>query len=115
MILFSNAKINLGLLILGKRKDGFHDISTAMVPIPLKDIIELNIADKSEDSFSLEQTGIIIPGKLEDNLCYKSWELFCKYAGDIKVKMHLHKKIPVGAGLGGGSSNAVAVMIGLNN
>ncbi len=115
MILFSNAKINLGLLIHGKRKDGFHTISTAMVPIPLKDIIELNLADKSEDGFSLEQTGINIPGKLEDNLCYRSWELFCETARDIKVKIHLHKSIPIGAGLGGGSSNAVAVLNGLNN
>ena len=114
MILFSNAKINIGLLILGKRNDGFHEISTAMVPIPLKDIIELNIADKSEGDFSLEQTGIIIPDKLEDNLCYKSWKLFCETAGEIQVKMHLHKRIPVGAGLGGGSSNAVAVLTGLN-
>ena len=114
MILFSNAKINIGLLIHEKRNDGFHDISTAMIPIPLKDIIELKIADKSEDSFSLEQSGIIIPGKSEDNLCYKSWKVFCKTAGEIKVKMHLHKSIPVGAGLGGGSSNAVTVLIGLN-
>ncbi|MEX0982157.1 MAG: 4-(cytidine 5'-diphospho)-2-C-methyl-D-erythritol kinase [Bacteroidales bacterium] len=114
MILFSNAKINIGLLILGKRADGFHDISTALIPIPLNDIIELNLADKSEEEFSMEQSGIIIPGKLEDNLCYKSWNLFSKAAGEIKVKMHLHKCIPVGAGLGGGSSNAVAVLIGLN-
>ncbi len=85
-----------------------------MVPIPLRDIIELNMADKTEDDFSLEQSGIIIPGKSDDNLCYKSWKLFCETAGEIKVKMHLHKRIPVGAGLGGGSSNAVAVLIGLN-
>lgn len=113
MILFSHAKINVGLHILRKRDDGFHDIATLMIPIPFSDIIELNATATNKD-FSLEQSGITIPGKQEDNLCYRSWKLFTDTAGPLPVKMHLHKQIPTGAGLGGGSSNAATVLKGLN-
>lgn len=115
MILFSNAKINIGLHILRKRDDGFHDIATLMVPVPFNDIIEINLAKPKGKGFSMNQTGITVPGNIEENLCYKSWELFCKERGMTHVQLHLHKRIPLGAGLGGGSSNAIAVLKGLND
>lgn len=114
MILFSDAKINIGLHILKKRNDGFHDISTLMVPVPFRDIIEIKIAGRNDRDFSMEQSGFTVPGRPEDNLCYRSWELFCRAAGKINVRIHLHKRIPIGAGLGGGSSNGTAVLKGLN-
>lgn len=115
VIIFSNAKINIGLRILRKRDDGFHDISTLMVPVPFNDIIEINPAKPTGSGFSMNQSGITVPGNIEDNLCYKSWELFCREMGMTHVQVHLHKRIPLGAGLGGGSSNAVAILKGLNN
>lgn len=115
MILFSNAKINIGLHILRKRDDRFHDIATLMVPVPFNDIIEINLAKPKGKGFSMNQTGITVPGNIEENLCYKSWELFCKERGMTHVQLHLHKRIPLGAGLGGGSSNAIAVLKGLND
>jgi 4-diphosphocytidyl-2-C-methyl-D-erythritol kinase len=115
VIIFSNAKINIGLHILRKRDDGFHDISTLMVPVPFNDIIEINPAKPTGSGFSMNQSGTTVPGNIEDNLCYKSWELFCRERGMTHVQVHLHKRIPLGAGLGGGSSNAVAVLKGLNN
>jgi 4-diphosphocytidyl-2-C-methyl-D-erythritol kinase len=114
VILYSDAKINIGLHILRKRGDGFHDISTLMVPVPFRDIIEINVADGHERNFSMEQSGLPVPGPKEDNLCYRSWELFCRAAGKINVRIHLHKRIPPGAGLGGGSSNGTAILKGLN-
>ncbi len=114
MIYYSQAKINIGLQILSKRENGFHDISTLMYPLPLKDIIELNPVVAGGDDFSLEQTGITVPGKPESNLIYKSWKLFSEACEKIPVRIHLHKQIPLGAGLGGGSSNATTILKGLN-
>jgi 4-diphosphocytidyl-2-C-methyl-D-erythritol kinase len=115
VIIFSNAKINIGLHILRKRDDGFHDISTLMVPVPFNDIIEINLTEPKGNGFSMNQSGITVPGNIEDNLCYRSWELFCRERGMTHVQVHLHKRIPLGAGLGGGSSNAVAILKGLNS
>ena len=115
MILLSNAKINIGLHILRKRDDGFHDISTLMVPVPFNDIIEINLTKPKGKGFSMDQSGITVPGSMEENLCYKSWELFCGKTGMTHVQLHLHKRIPLGAGLGGGSSNAIALLKGLNS
>ncbi len=114
MIIYSDAKINIGLQILRKRTDGFHDISTLMVPVPFRDIIEINIVNNDNGDFKISQSGFSIPGRPEENLCYKGWKLFCKAAGKIRVRIHLHKRIPVGSGLGGGSSNGTAVLRGLN-
>ncbi len=115
MIYYANAKINIGLQILRKRNDGFHDISTLMVPIPLEDIIEMNPIATGGDDFSLEQTGITVPGPQESNLIYRSWKLFSEACEKIPVKIHLHKQIPLGAGLAGGSSNATTILKGLND
>lgn len=114
MILFPPAKINIGLQILRKREDGFHDISTLMYLLPFSDILEINESNSSNSGIELSVSGIPIPGSTESNLCYRACELFSEEYGEVSVKMHLHKKIPAGAGLGGGSSNGAAVLKGLN-
>lgn len=110
MLLFPNAKINLGLRILKKRDDGFHEIETCMYPIPWCDALEI----VKSDDFSFQSTGLPIEGDPNKNLVVKAYELM-KEAFDISpIKIHLHKVIPMGAGLGGGSSDA-ATMIKLIN
>ncbi len=115
MILFSPAKINIGLHILRKREDGYHDISTLMYPVSLSDILEFQPGKKSGEEFSWSQSGIIVEGDLESNLCYKAWKIFSMEYGRVSVRIHLHKNIPLGAGLGGGSSNAASVLKGINS
>lgn len=111
MILFSTAKINLGLFILNKREDGFHSISSLKFPIPLSDVIEILPAK----TFSFQIIGKEILGKKEENLIWKAYHLL-KDAHNIgPVKIILQKNIPMGAGLGGGSSNASFVLKGLND
>lgn len=110
MIIFSNAKINLGLFILSKRADGFHDISSLKYPIPLYDVIEI----LPSPTFQLEIIGKEIKGKLEDNLIWKAYNLLNEKYNFGPVRIILQKNIPMGAGLGGGSSNATFVLKGLN-
>ncbi len=111
MIIKAPAKINLGLHVKHKRADGFHEIESIFYPIPLVDFVELTPA--SEDSFSSYH--IKIPGKKSDNLCVKALELMRFYGYEIPFyHIHLLKNIPIGAGLGGGSSDAVAVIKALN-
>jgi 4-diphosphocytidyl-2-C-methyl-D-erythritol kinase len=103
MLSFSNAKINLGLNIVNKRSDGYHDIESVFYPIPWADIIEVLPAAE----FSLNTSGLPIPGTLEKNLIYKAYQIL-KSDGlllENNVKIHLHKILPMGAGIGGGSSN----------
>ena len=109
MIVYAPGKINLGLHITGKREDGYHDIETLMIPIPMYDIIEII---KSEE-FSFRCTGNIrIDGS--SNLCEKAYQLMRDEFNISPIYMHLRKQIPVGAGLGGGSSDASNVLIALN-
>ncbi len=114
VIYFSPAKINVGLQILGKRNDGFHELSTLMYPLPFRDIIEINPGTDAETAFTMTASGIPVPGSRDEHLCYKAWKLFCEAQGNTPVRIHLHKRIPLGAGLGGGSSNAATVLKGLN-
>jgi len=114
MIYFSPAKINIGLQILNKRKDGYHNIQSVMHPVGLCDILEINILPTADKSFLFSQSGIRFEGDQEDNLCLQAMELFRKETQIPPVQMHLHKQIPVGAGLGGGSSNASTTLLGLN-
>ncbi|NVJ86992.1 MAG: 4-(cytidine 5'-diphospho)-2-C-methyl-D-erythritol kinase [Algoriphagus sp.] len=112
MITFPNAKINLGLQITGKRKDGYHEIETCMVPIPLFDALEM-IVDKKG---GWESTGLSIPGDSKDNLILKAEKLIRKdFQGLPNLKIHLHKNIPMGAGLGGGSADAAFALKLMNN
>ena len=110
MILYPPAKINLGLNILRKREDGYHDIDTCMVEIPFTDILEVT---KSE-SFEFVQTGITINGIGGTNLCEKAYHLMRKDFEIGPVRIHLRKQIPVGAGLGGGSADATYTLLAMN-
>lgn len=112
MISFPNAKINLGLHITFKRKDGYHDIETCMVPIPLYDALEIILANKTD----FHTTGIPIPGNENENLILKVFKLLRKDFNDLpNVHIHLHKNIPMGAGLGGGSADAAFAITLMNN
>lgn len=102
MVQFPNCKINLGLHITSKRADGFHNIETVFYPVGLKDMLEIIVSDQ----FEFSSTGIAIPGDASNNLCIKAYQLLKKAFPDLPaVKMHLHKHIPMGAGLGGGSAD----------
>jgi 4-diphosphocytidyl-2-C-methyl-D-erythritol kinase len=111
MISFPNAKINLGLNVAGRRSDGYHDIETIMVPVNFCDILEV-IHSTGEVEFS--QTGREIPSGPEENLCMKAYSVFGKKPGKKRARMHLHKIIPWGTGLGGGSSDAAHTLLLLN-
>jgi 4-diphosphocytidyl-2-C-methyl-D-erythritol kinase len=114
VITFPNSKINLGLHILGKRPDGFHDLETVFYPIPLQDALEIVSAPAGTD-VTFSQSGINIDHASSDNICVKAWQLLKdNYTELPPVKMHLHKAIPVGAGLGGGSSDGAFALITLN-
>lgn len=102
MITFPPCKINLGLNILNKRQDGYHNISTCFYPVAWTDILEII----PSHTFSFSMSGNNIPGRDEDNLCIKAYKLLQKDFNIPPVKIHLHKTIPTGAGLGGGSSDA---------
>lgn len=111
MVSFPPGKINLGLNILRKRSDGYHDIETCFYPVPWTDILEIIPSD--EFSFSL--SGDSIPGEGHDNLCVKAYRMMQAVYSLPPVKMHLHKIIPMGAGLGGGSSDAAWTLRLLND
>lgn len=110
MISFSPCKINIGLHVFSKRPDGYHGIETCFYPIPWTDILEIIPSSVLEFSSS----GTPIPGKREENLCLRAYQLL-KITFDLQpVKIHVHKIIPTGAGLGGGSSNAAYTLRLLN-
>jgi len=114
MIYFSPAKINLGLQVLERRKDGFHKLRSVMYPTGLCDIIEIHQLNDEKLPVRLTQSGIHFDSDPERNLCMKAWKLMASDRKLPPVAIHLHKKIPVGAGLGGGSSNASTILRGLN-
>ncbi|MDX9771404.1 MAG: 4-(cytidine 5'-diphospho)-2-C-methyl-D-erythritol kinase [Tenuifilaceae bacterium] len=106
MIAFPNAKINLGLYITEKRLDGFHNIETIFYPIyTLCDILEIIPAEHNYEPIAFSQSGLLVGGNPQDNLCVKAYHLLAKHTTLPKVAMHLHKQIPMGAGLGGGSAD----------
>jgi len=111
MVSFPNCKINIGLHIVNKRPDGFHDLETVFVPVGSKDAIEIVEDPTSPKEISYTQTGLKISGPDKDNLCIKAFWLLKKDFPQIpNIKMHLHKAIPMGAGLGGGSADASFVL-----
>lgn len=113
MILFPHAKINLGLDILRKRPDGYHDIATVMVPTGWEDVLELNPADDGKTE--LITTGRPVACPPEKNLVMKAFRAMEAATGGIPpTKIGLHKVIPDGAGLGGGSADAAFTLRGLN-
>jgi 4-diphosphocytidyl-2-C-methyl-D-erythritol kinase len=110
LVLFPNCKINLGLRVVSKRADGYHDLDTVFFPIPLRDAAEVVLADVHRsipDGLKLHLSGLDIKGNLHDNLCYRAWQLLKRDFPNIPpLEFYLHKAIPSGAGLGGGSSDA---------
>ncbi len=117
MVSFSNAKINLGLNIVSRRPDGYHNIETVFYPIQMRDAIEIIPMEKVADNkseYQLFQSGIEIKGNPEDNLIIKALKLVKEVRDIPPVDIHLLKTIPFGAGLGGGSSNAAVMLKALN-
>lgn len=111
MILFPPAKINLGLKVLKKRSDGYHEIETCMLAIPITDVLEI----VPSREFIFKQTGIEVDGDQESNLCVKAFRLFQDRYKIPNAYIHLRKQLPMGAGLGGGSADASFVLRGLNS
>lgn len=104
MITFPNAKINIGLNITEKRNDGFHNIETIFLPIKLSDILEII---PSKNNISFINSGLKVEnGDLKKNLCYKAYSALKKDFDLPPIDLHLHKVIPFGSGLGGGSADA---------
>ncbi len=114
MILFPNAKINIGLYITEKRPDGYHNIETILYPIELTDILEIKDLDAPHGEYTLETSGLPIDCSEEENLVVKGYRLLSEEFDLPAVKIHLHKIIPQGAGLGGGSSDGAFMLKGLN-
>lgn len=116
MLVFPNCKINLGLHILGKREDGFHNLETVFYPIPFKDALELIPNTNTNSEIEFTGTGLAVDGSAADNLCVKAYHLLKKDFPQLPaVKIHLHKVIPMGAGLGGGSADASFTLKILND
>jgi 4-diphosphocytidyl-2-C-methyl-D-erythritol kinase len=111
MIAFPVCKINLGLSIISKREDGFHNLETCFYPVPWCDILEVIPSDQT----SFSTSGIAIPGDEKSNLCLRAYQLLKHDFRLPEVKIHLHKIIPMGAGLGGGSSDGAKTLQLLND
>lgn len=116
MILYPSAKINLGLLIKGKRPDGYHLLETLFLPIPdLTDTLELTATGKTGNC-DLKIEGADLAGDIESNLVVKAYRALEREVGELPgVSIVLTKHIPAGAGLGGGSSDAAFTLTGLND
>ena len=110
MIYFPKAKINIGLNIIEKRTDGYHNIESIFYPVSIHDILEINLAD----AFDFTTSGLTILGSNDNNLIVKAFRLMQQKYNVPNVAIHLHKQIPMGAGLGGGSSDAATTLLGLN-
>lgn len=114
MLLLPNCKINIGLNIVSKRSDGYHNLGTVFFPIPLRDNLEFKEIENEDVPYRLVSGGVPIEGKPEDNLIVKVY-LDMKAEFNLPaLELSLYKNIPMGAGLGGGSSDAAAMMKGLN-
>lgn len=116
MITYPNAKINIGLSITERRPDGYHNIESVFYPINLQDAVEIKTIEGEEPQggYKLKVSGTILDGTPDDNLVVKAYKLLRKDFNFPAQKIHLYKHIPVGAGLGGGSSDAAAIIKMLN-
>ena len=109
MIVYPNAKINIGLNVLEERADGYHEISSVFYPV--KELVDILEIIPGED-FSFSSSGIAIPGN--SNICAKAYDLLKADFGIENVQIYLHKQIPIGAGLGGGSADGAFTLKALN-
>ncbi len=111
MVIFPGCKINIGLTITDKRLDGYHNLESIFYPLPWSDILEIN----RSDVFSIQCSGLTIGGDSTSNLVVKAY-LLLKESYDLPpVQIHLHKIVPMGAGLGGGSADGAAALVLLND
>ncbi len=110
MIAFPPCKINLGLRVTAKRPDGFHDLQTCFYTLPWTDVLEVIHAPQTSFAYS----GHVVPGDPLANLCVKAYEQLRRDFGLGPISAHLHKIIPMGAGLGGGSSDGAHMLRLLN-
>ncbi len=112
MIVFPHCKINLGLQIINKRPDGYHNLETIFYPVPFTDVLEFIPAP----AFQFQSTGLPIGSDPASNLCVRAYDLLQQNFPQLpEVTMHLHKIIPMGAGLGGGSSDGSYVLKTIND
>jgi len=117
MVVFPNVKINLGLRVKSKRDDGFHELDTVFFPLPICDVLEVVVQENNSTGLPVNfmSSGLPIPGNSSRNLCIKAYELLRNDFPHIpSINMHLHKNIPMGAGLGGGSSDGAFTIRLLN-
>jgi len=116
MIIFPNCKLNLGLNVIRKREDGYHDLETVFFPVDICDDLEIITATEGNSkAVEFALTGLNVDGNEQDNLCIKAYKLLKKdFPGLPSIKMHLHKTIPMGAGFGGGSADAAFTLLLLN-
>ena len=114
MICFPNCKINIGLNIIEKRKDGFHNLETVFYPINLKETLEFVEQDSQNKKTEFNSSGIKIEGNSTDNICLKAYNLLKEEYTIPELNIHLHKSIPIGAGLGGGSADGAYMIKYLN-
>lgn len=110
MIAFPNAKINLGLNIINKRSDGYHNIETVFYPIPLHDVLEVVYAPVGTSDYTWHNSGLAIDAPAHENIVIKALNLVKKSHQLSPIAIQLHKVIPFGAGLGGGSADAAAMI-----
>lgn len=113
MISYPNAKINIGLNIVEKRQDGYHNIETVFYPIPLVDTLQI-VPSESCTDYNFSSSGIVVDGDSEENLVVKSYRLLQREFPLPPIDIALHKQIPFGAGLGGGSADAAFALKLLN-
>lgn len=115
MLLLPNCKINIGLNVVSRRADGYHNLETVFYPIPLRDNLEIKELPKDVDMpYHYTQNGIAVDGNPSDNLVVKVYEALRAEFKLPPIDIFLFKNIPLGAGLGGGSSDAASMMVGLN-
>ncbi len=117
MIVYPNAKINIGLNVVEKRKDGYHNLETVFYPINLQDALEIENLEGNipECGYKLKVAGTILDGTPDDNLVVKAYKLLKADFDLPPVSMYIYKHIPTGAGLGGGSSDAAFMIKALND
>ena len=114
MITFPHAKINIGLQVTERRPDGYHNLDTVFYPIPLHDALEVIVAEGADYDCRLHISGIAIDGDPDNNLVVRAYRLLAADHALPPVDVHLHKHIPMGAGLGGGSADASFMLRLLN-
>jgi len=113
MVVFPNAKINLGLYVVEKRPDGFHNLETVFYPVPWRDALE--VVPASGDQTTLNLSGLAVDAPTEKNLVMRAYQLLADGYNLPKLDIYLHKVIPFGAGLGGGSADAAFMLTMLNS